>query len=150
MPWEYKNQRAESLDTSSPGWKLSGGFKVAVLDLCLQWDLRWNAAAQVLYEAPKALVRYAIACLKQQLLWNLWKFNSRPKSWFFLSWLLISPFQSVWEGEMVKQAVYGKLKWEQKPVQIMQQGSLCYKIALQMWLSLKDIKISTVIFLMKT
>lgn len=51
---------------------------------------------------------------------------------------------------MVKQAVYGKLKLEQKPVQIMQQGSLCYKIALQMWLSLKDIKISTVIFLMKT
>lgn len=57
---------------------------------------------------------------------------------------------SVWEGEMVKQAVYGKLKLEQKPVQIMQQGSLCYKIALQMRLSLKDIKISTVIFLMKT
>lgn len=57
---------------------------------------------------------------------------------------------SVWEGEMVKQAVYGKLKLEQKPVQIMQQGSLCCKIALQMRLSLKDIKISTVIFLMKT
>lgn len=56
----------------------------------------------------------------------------------------------VWEGEMVKQAVYGKLKWEQKSVQIMQQGSLCYKIALQMWLSLRGIKISTVSFSMKT
>lgn len=148
MPWEYKNQRAGSLDTSSPGWKLSEGFKVAISDLYLQQDLKWNRAAQVLHEAPKALVRYATVCLK--LFSNLCKFNSRPKSQCFLSWLLIFSFHLVWEGEMVKQAVYGKLKWEQKPVQIMQQGSLCSKIALQMWLSLKHIKISTVIFLMKT
>lgn len=148
MPWEYKNQRAGSLDTSSPGWKLGEGFKAVISDLCLRQDLEWNAAAQVSHEAPKALVSYATACLK--LFSNLYKFNARPKSQCFLSWLLIFSFHLVQEGEMVKQAVYRKLKWEQKPVQIMQQGSLCSKIALQMWLSLKEFKISTVIFLMKT